>query len=83
MSALPHAHLFRRYSTAGLANGAVDILRAAGVNARVVFRPTLRDPFLVESIRDQLRSAGQMLALCVVAFPPLFMLADWLRYGGV
>lgn len=38
---------------------------------------------IVEEYLPQAKEAGQMLALCVVAFPPLFMLADWLRYGGV
>lgn len=34
------------------------------------------------TLRDQLICAAQSLAVMVLAFPPLFILADWLRYGG-
>lgn len=34
------------------------------------------------TIRHQLRDAAAMLAVIVLASPPLFLLADWLRYGG-
>lgn len=30
----------------------------------------------------QIKEAGGMLAVMIVAGPPLFLLADWLRYGG-
>lgn len=37
---------------------------------------------IVEEWLPQVREAGLHLAVLVVIFPPLFMLADWLRYGG-
>lgn len=38
---------------------------------------------IVEEYLPQAKEAALHLLVCVVAFPPLFMLADWLRYGGV
>jgi hypothetical protein len=32
--------------------------------------------------RDQLLCAAQSFAVMALAFPPLFIAADWLRYGG-
>lgn len=34
------------------------------------------------TLRDQLICAAQSFAVMAVTFPPLFALADWLRYGG-
>ncbi len=74
-------HLFRRYSSAGLAQAAVDLLAGKG---RMVFRPDInkRQPFVVEPLRKQARDAAGLLLLIVVTFPPIFCAADWLRYGS-
>lgn len=79
--ALAEALLFRRYSSAGLANAAAD--RLAG-NGKVVFRPEGNSiqPFVVEPVRKQLNEAARMLALFAVAAPCLFLAADWLRYSA-
>lgn len=82
MSAAPtDALLFRRYSTAGLAHGAVERLAGAG---RMAFRPdeNQSQPFIVEPVRQQLKEAAHMLALFVLAAPGLFIAADWLRYSA-
>lgn len=34
------------------------------------------------TIRGQFRDAAMYLGLFVLAFPPLFIAADWLRYGA-
>lgn len=34
------------------------------------------------TIREQLVEALALMAVIVVAFPPLFIAADWLRYGA-
>lgn len=33
-------------------------------------------------LSQQLTDAIGLLLLCVVVIPPLFIAADWLRYGG-
>ena len=37
---------------------------------------------IIEEYLPQVREVGMHLAVMIVAGPPLFLLADWLRYGA-
>ena len=34
------------------------------------------------TLRDQIREAAVLLGITVVAAPPIYWLADWMRYGS-